>query len=103
MWCWSWRWLGCGGVSWLACGSVTECRALVLACGLRRAVRRPRRPGVPGFRVHDLRHTAASIWLAAGADPKVVQRVLGHACAAMTMDLYGHRVWDGTVAIRGRC
>jgi integrase len=46
--------------------------------------------GVPGFRVHDLRHTAASVWLAAGADPKVVQRVLGHTSAAMTMDLYGH-------------
>jgi len=30
------------------------------------------------------------VWLAAGADPKVVQRVLGHATAAMTMDLYGH-------------
>jgi hypothetical protein len=29
---------------------------------------------------------------AAGADPKVVQRVLGHATAAMTMDLYGHMV-----------
>ena len=41
-------------------------------------------------RTHDLRHTAASLWLAAGADPKVVQRVLGHATAAMTMDLYGH-------------
>lgn len=27
-----------------------------------------------------------------GADPKVVQRVLGHATAAMTMDLYGHMV-----------
>jgi hypothetical protein len=33
-----------------------------------------------------------SIWLAAGADPKVVQRVLGHATASMTMDLYGHLV-----------
>jgi integrase len=37
--------------------------------------------------------------LAAGADPKVVQRVLGHATAAMTMDLYGHMVdanlWQG--------
>jgi integrase len=33
--------------------------------------------GVPDVRVHDLRHTAASLWLAAGADPKVVQRVLG--------------------------
>ena len=48
--------------------------------------------GVPTVRVHDLRHTAASLWLGAGADPKVVQRVLGHATAAMTMDLYGHLV-----------
>lgn len=46
--------------------------------------------GLPGLRVHDLRHTAASVWLAAGADPKVIQRVLGHATTAMTMDLYGH-------------
>jgi integrase len=46
--------------------------------------------GLQGFRVHDLRHTAASVWLGAGADPRVVQRVLGHASAAMTMDLYGH-------------
>jgi hypothetical protein len=45
-------------------------------------------------RLDDLRHTAASLWLAAGADPKVVQRVLGHATAAMTMDLYGHLVDD---------
>ena len=52
--------------------------------------------GIPGFRVHDLRHTAASVWLGAGADPKVVQRVLGHASAAMTMDLYGHLV-DGNL------
>ena len=43
--------------------------------------------GRPELRVHDLRHTAASVWLASGADPKVVQRVLGHATAAMTMDL----------------
>ena len=59
----------------------------------------------PGFRVHDLRHTAASVWLGAGADPKVVQRVLGHASAAMTMDLYGHLVdanlWEAARAIGG--
>ncbi len=48
--------------------------------------------GVPGFRVHALRQAAASVWLAAGAHPKVVQRVLGHASAAMTMDLHGHMV-----------
>ena len=48
--------------------------------------------GMPDLRVHDLRHTAASVWLGAGADPKVVQRILGHASAAMTMDLYGHLI-----------
>ena len=46
--------------------------------------------GRPTLRVHDLRHTAASIWLGAGADAKVVQRVLGHATASLTLDLYGH-------------
>lgn len=54
--------------------------------------------GRPTLRPHDLRHTAASLWLSVGADPKVVQRVLGHATASMTLDLYGHLVdqnlWD---------
>ena len=45
--------------------------------------------GLAEFQVHDLRHTAASVWLGAGADPKVVRRVLGHATASMTVDLYG--------------
>ncbi|WP_439648816.1 tyrosine-type recombinase/integrase [Kribbella kalugense] len=48
--------------------------------------------GVPTLRVHDLRHTASSVWLGSEADPKVVQRILGHASAAMTMDLYGHLI-----------
>jgi len=51
-----------------------------------------RQIGRPTLRVHDLRHTCASVWLGAGADPKVVQRILGHASAAMTMDLYGHLI-----------
>jgi integrase len=37
----------------------------------------PRRPSDSEVPVHDLRHTAASVWLGARADPKVVQRVLG--------------------------
>jgi Phage integrase family len=53
----------------------------------------------------DLRHTAASVWLASGADPKVVQRVLGHASASMTMDLYGHLVdanlWQAAQLVGG--
>ncbi len=37
---------------------------------------------------HDLRHTAASLAIAAGANVKAVQRMLGHASAAMTLDVY---------------
>ena len=37
---------------------------------------------------HDLRHTAASLAIAAGANVKAVQGMLGHASAAMTLDIY---------------
>ena len=37
---------------------------------------------------HDLRHTAASLAVSAGANVKAVQRMLGHASAAMTLDVY---------------
>ena len=64
-----------------------------------------RKIGRPTLRVHDLRHTCASLWLGAGADPKVVQRILGHASAAMTMDLYGHLIdhnlWDSARRVGG--
>jgi hypothetical protein len=57
------------------------------------------------WRVLHKRHTAASVWLGARADPKVVQRVLGHASASMTMDLYGHLVdanlWEAARGIGG--
>jgi integrase len=42
----------------------------------------------PRVTAHDLRHTAASLAIASGANPKVVQRMLGHASAAMTLDVY---------------
>lgn len=42
------------------------------------------------LRFHDLRHTCASLAIAAGADIKVLQQMLGHASAALTLDLYGH-------------
>jgi integrase len=42
----------------------------------------------PRVTPHDLRHTAASLAISAGANPKVVQRMLGHASAAMTLDVY---------------
>lgn len=43
-----------------------------------------------GITPHKLRHTAASLAIAAGADVKVVQTMLGHKSAAMTLDVYGH-------------
>ena len=46
-----------------------------------------------GLHVHDLRHTAASLAIASGADVKAVQRMLGHASAAMTLDVYA-ALWD---------
>ncbi|WP_329315443.1 tyrosine-type recombinase/integrase [Streptomyces sp. NBC_01262] len=43
-----------------------------------------------GVTPHKLRHTAASLAIASGADVKVVQTMLGHKSAVMTLDLYGH-------------
>jgi integrase len=50
--------------------------------------------GMPGLHPHELRHTAASLAIASGADVKVVQTMLGHASAAMTRDQYGHLFGD---------
>jgi len=50
--------------------------------------------GVPGLHPHELRHTAASLAIASGADVKVVQQMLGQKSATMTLDLYGHLFGD---------
>ena len=42
------------------------------------------------IRVHDLRHTAASLALRNGIHPKVVQEMLGHSAIAITLDIYSH-------------
>jgi integrase len=42
------------------------------------------------FRIHDLRHTAASLMIQAGCPPKWLQEILGHASITTTLDLYGH-------------
>lgn len=46
--------------------------------------------GLPRIRLYGLRHTAASLALAAGVPPKVVSEQLGHASAAFTLDTYAH-------------
>ena len=45
-------------------------------------------PGFPPVTPHDLRHTAASLAISAGANPKAVQTMLGHASAVLTLDTY---------------
>ena len=46
--------------------------------------------GLPRLRHYDLRHTAATVALAAGVPPKVVSEQLGHASTAFTLDTYAH-------------
>ncbi|WP_281247291.1 tyrosine-type recombinase/integrase [Micromonospora pattaloongensis] len=43
---------------------------------------------------HELRRTAASLAVAEGANVKAVQRMLGHAAAAMTLDVYADLLED---------
>jgi integrase len=55
--------------------------------------------GIVGLVPHGLRHTTASLAISAGANVKVVQRMLGHATAAMTLDLYGHLLNDDLAGV----
>ena len=45
---------------------------------------------LPDIRLYDLRHTCATLLLAAGENPKVVSERLGHASIVLTMDTYSH-------------
>jgi len=60
-----------------------------------------RQVGLDGLVPHTLRHTAASLALAAGADVKVVQQMFGHKSATMTLDLYGHLFDDRLDEVAG--
>jgi integrase len=55
--------------------------------------------GCAGTRVQDLRHTCASLAIASGANIKVVQRLLGHKTATLTLDRYGHLYPDDLTAV----
>lgn len=46
--------------------------------------------GLAPLRPHDLRHSAVSLWIASGANPKVVQTKAGHSSIKVTYDVYGH-------------
>ena len=50
--------------------------------------------GLPDLRLYDLRHTCATLLLAAGEHPKVVSERLGHASVTLTLDTYSHVLPD---------
>ena len=56
-------------------------------------------PTFPRVTAHALRHTAASLAISTGANVKVVQRMLGHASAAMTLDVYADLFDDDLTAV----
>jgi site-specific recombinase XerD len=64
--------------------------------------RRPPQSGSTGFHPHELKHTAASLAIASGADVKVVQQKLGHKSAIMTLDLTATCSTTGSTKSRPR-
>ena len=53
-------------------------------------IRACKRADVPAIRLHDLRHTMATLSLQAGVHPKIVQEQLGHSSINVTLDIYSH-------------
>jgi integrase len=56
----------------------------------------------PTITPHDLRHTAASLAVSSGAKVKAVQRMLGHAKASMTLDVYADLFDDDLDVVASR-
>jgi integrase len=88
------------GERWLAIGPGYTDRDLVFATVNGRSIhpnivsrayaKLIERAGVPRIQFHDLRHTSATLLLASGEHPKVVQERLGHASISETLDGYSH-------------
>jgi integrase len=58
--------------------------------------------GVRPLTVHELRHTAAALWIDNGANPITVQRRMGHKDVRTTLQLYGHRFPEQDEALTAR-
>jgi integrase len=79
------EWQGSGLVFTTELGGLLDPNNVARACDLR-----VDRAGVPRITLHGLRHTAATLALAANVHPKKVQEMLGHGDIGMTLDLYSH-------------
>jgi integrase len=79
------RWQDSGLVFTTELGGVLDPNNVARAFDLR-----VDRAGVPRITLHGLRHTAATLALAANVHPKKVQEMLGHGDIGMTLDLYSH-------------
>jgi Phage integrase family len=84
--------------SWAANGSP------IRTASFRTWVWRPatRAAGLEGVRIHDLRHTAVALWIAAGAGPREVATRAGHTSVSFTLDRYGHLYPEADRALRDR-
>lgn len=60
----------------------------------RRFSRMLEKAGLPHIRLHDSRHTFATLLLEQGVSPKTVQTMLGHSSAKITLDVYSHVTID---------
>jgi integrase len=58
--------------------------------------------GLDGLRIHDLRHTAVALWIAAGASPKEVAARAGHTSVKTVLDVYGGLYPEADTALRER-
>jgi integrase len=72
--------------------------------GFRYRMWRPatKQAGLEGLRIHDLRHTAVALWIAAGASPKEVAVRAGHSSVSFTLDRYGHLYPESDASLRDR-
>ena len=61
-----------------------------------------KKAGLRTIRFHDLRHTAASLLIAQGENPKYIQKQMRHASIQVTFDRYGHLFPDTNRAVGRR-
>jgi hypothetical protein len=84
---------------WTGQAAQTCLAAWALACSPRSA---KNSSGSLSLHIHDLRHTAVALWIAAGASPKEVARRAGHTSVRTVLDVYGHLYDEADVALRER-